>query len=232
MRAYYITAEEEVIYGNQVRFVSGGALFKDIRDQAIYEYGTIGYQTWLFENMRYLPDVSDPFERSIDSAHYYVYDYKEDSLQEARASDNYKTYGTLYNFPAALSVCPAGWHLPSDEEWKELEKFLGMSLEDSDTSGDRVSGDVGHQLKSDTRWKDGGNGDNSSKFDALPGGRLMYVDWMGFNYLGEAAFFWSSTLDANVRPWYRILSNTSDGVSRVMNYSRDLAYSVRCVKNN
>ncbi len=37
---------------------------------------------------------------------------------------NAEAYGFLYNWKTACEVCPDGWHLPSDDEWKELEMFL------------------------------------------------------------------------------------------------------------
>jgi uncharacterized protein (TIGR02145 family) len=49
----------------------------------------------------------------------------------------------LYNWPAAIAACPAGWHLPTDEEWKILEKNQGMTNSDGDATEWRNSGTVG-----------------------------------------------------------------------------------------
>ena len=40
---------------------------------------------------------------------------------------NCRIYGRLYTWEAALTACPEGWELPGDEDWKQLEVFLGMS---------------------------------------------------------------------------------------------------------
>ena len=69
---------------------------------------------------------------------HHVYKYQEISIIEAKESDNYTTYGVLYNWPAAMNgaagsisvpsgvqgICPSGWHLPSDAEWTILTDYL------------------------------------------------------------------------------------------------------------
>jgi uncharacterized protein (TIGR02145 family) len=58
-------------------------------------------------------------------------------------------------------VCPDGWHLPTDNEWKTLEKHLGMSSSDANYIGSRSSGSVGNKLKSTSDWNNN-IGTNSS----------------------------------------------------------------------
>jgi len=53
--------------------------------------------------------------------HYYVYGYEGTNISEAKATANFINFGVLYNWPAAISSCPDGWHLPSDQEFKILE---------------------------------------------------------------------------------------------------------------
>jgi uncharacterized protein (TIGR02145 family) len=148
----------------------------------------------------------------------------------------FKTFGALYNWNAAVNrdggtsvmdgmqgVCPAGWHLPSDEEWKKLEESLGMSESVIDLTGWRGT-DQGTQLKSTEGWNSKGNGDNSSGFSGLPGGGIG-------EGLGNAGFWWSST--GSVRhpeAWCRGLSYLTESVFRVQ---KDAGYalSVRCIKN-
>ena len=36
-------------------------------------------------------------------------------------------FGSLYNWESALEACPLGWHLPTDDEWKQLEMSLLMT---------------------------------------------------------------------------------------------------------
>ena len=111
-----------------------------------YAVVTIGSQTWMAENLAYLPEITfeDDWGSNTDPQ-YAVYDYAPGSGTEtvagAKATANYDTYGVLYNWSAAMDgdassssnpsgvqgICPNGWHLPSDDEWKELEMALGMS---------------------------------------------------------------------------------------------------------
>ncbi len=96
----------------------------DPRDGNTYRTVQIGDQRWLAENLKYLPSVCQGRPRRTVPAFHYVYDYQGDSVEEAKATANYRHYGVLYNWPAALEACPSGWHLPSDAEWSALTDFL------------------------------------------------------------------------------------------------------------
>lgn len=98
--------------------------FTDPRDGNTYRIVQIGAQCWLAENLRYLPAVCPATATPDDSAMYYVYDYQGHDVSEAKATANYRNYGVLYNWPAALTACPPGWHLPGDAEWSQLTDFL------------------------------------------------------------------------------------------------------------
>ncbi|NLB63985.1 MAG: hypothetical protein GX801_07760 [Fibrobacter sp.] len=93
--------------------------FEDERDSNVYKTVQIGNQTWMAENLRYLPSLNGT-EDSEEDAKYYVYGYEGSDVDNAKNTDNYKTYGVLYNFVAAKVACPAGWHLPSNTEWNAL----------------------------------------------------------------------------------------------------------------
>ncbi|HPR32286.1 MAG TPA: fibrobacter succinogenes major paralogous domain-containing protein, partial [Prolixibacteraceae bacterium] len=101
----------------------------DERDGTEYPIVQIGSQVWMAHNLLYLPVVSPVSEGASDAAHYYVYDYNGTSVSEAKATENYALYGVLYNWQAALSACPEGWHMPNDTEWQQLEMHIGMSSE-------------------------------------------------------------------------------------------------------
>ena len=50
---------------------------------------------------------------------------------------NAEIYGNLYNWYAADNengICPEGWYIPSDDEFKLLEMHLGMSESEADTT--------------------------------------------------------------------------------------------------
>lgn len=196
-----------------------------------YAYKTIGSQTWMIENLAYLPSVSPPDEMSDEDKHYYVWGYLGRNTTEASSTTQYKKYGALYNWEAAKTACPSGWHLPSDDDWKTLEKYLGMSASDVEKGGTRDSGSVGLRLKARSGWGNYGNGINSHSFSAFPGGILDISD--SFFYGGVDAFFWTSTsvtLDLLNYGLYRCLSKWEDGVIRNACYPGN-GLSVRCLRD-
>lgn len=201
--------------------------FIDSRDGKFYRTIQIGEQVWLAENLAYLSQVSPSGEGSATEKYYYVYDYEGTNLSEAKQTAHYTTYGVLYNWEAAKTACPSGWHLPTDDDWKVLERYLGMSESDANASEWRESGNVGKKLKSTSGWYSNGNGDNSNGFNAIPGGG---GNDEGFNGLGNYAYFWSSSENGTSYAWTRALEYNDDGVDRYYN-SRRFGYSVRCQKN-
>jgi len=206
---------------------SSGDIFTDPRDGQTYKTVTIGNQTWMAENLKYLPSVSPSSEGSSSSPYYYVYGYKGTSVSEAKATKNYARYGVLYNWPAAVNACPAGWHLPSDDEWKTLEMYLGMSQSEADGISWRGT-DEGKKMKSTSGWYSNGNGTNSSGFNALPGG---YRSGDGSFYdLGNFGIWWPATEYNSNDAWYRRLSYSYDGVDRYHNY-KGYGFNVRCVRD-
>ena len=108
-----------------VKVFDAMSAFTDNRDGNVYSFVTIGDQVWMSENLKYLPSVVDRATYSNTDPYYYVYGYNGTDVPAAKATDNYKTYGVLYNWPAAIDACPSGWHLPSDAEWTQLTNYLG-----------------------------------------------------------------------------------------------------------
>lgn len=202
--------------------------FTDNRDGKVYKTVKIGDQWWMAENLAYLPAVSPSNQGSDTEPFYYVYDYQETDVAVAKATDNYKTYGVLYNWSAALTACPSGWHLPSDAEWKQLEMALGMTQAQADATGLRGT-NQGTQLKATSGWASNGNGTNSSGFSALSGG-YRFDDGTFFN-VGNAGLWWSSTENNSSGAWTRRLGYYSANVFRGSIY-KAYGFSVRCVKDN
>ena len=203
--------------------------FEDSRDTHGYKWVGIGEQVWMAENLAYLPAVGPVINFSETKPFYYIYGYDGSLVNEAKAASNYTRYGVLYNWQAAISACPDGWHLPGDDEWKLLEAYLGMSQQDLGNEGFRASGSVGKKLKSTSVWENNGTGDNSSGFTALPGG---YRSFNGsFEGLGQGAGFWSASENSSSTAWYRGLVFYAGTLHRY-SYSKGDGFSVRCVRNS
>ncbi len=242
----YATNSEGTAYGEQRAFTTnqgeGGATFVDSRDGHVYKMVTLGEQVWMAENLAYLPSVSLPTSGSANSAYYYVYDYNGTSYTEAKTTTNYQTYGVLYNWPAALAACPPGWHLPSDNEWTQLETYLANNgyKYDASIGGTDVREKLAVALVANICWKSStsegaaGNTDYpeyryKSGFSALPGG---YRSTDGAFYdIGNDGDWWSSTEYTTSGAWSRCLYYSHSGVYRG-SYSKERGFSVRCVRDN
>jgi len=186
----------------------------DSRDNNSYRVVRIGNQIWTAENSKYLPSVVGPATVSETVPYYYIYDYDGTDVTTAKAQANYKTYGVLYNWKAATTACPIGWHLPSDNEYKTLEKYLGMTEADANATDWRYSGDVG------TKLKDGG----SSNFNALMAGLCINGS---FYYISYTTTLWASD-PSSTSAWRR----DSDLGLTAVNRGTDLkvnGFSVRCI---
>jgi len=215
---YYIRAyaenKEFIYYGNQIEFSM--FYFRDDRDNKLYKYTEIGSQTWMAENLAFLPDVCS----SSDDCGYWVMDYEGTDTAMARVTSNYHTYGVMYNFNAAEQACPEGWHLPSGEEWNELESYL---------KANGYSGTEGNALKAKEGWQEGGNGTNAFRFNALPGGYRSTVSF-SFTDEGYASFLWSNDFNVGEGLRNRALYSDNKTLEIYSNHSNDGCY-VRCIKD-
>jgi uncharacterized protein (TIGR02145 family) len=206
--------------------------FKDSRDNHEYQAVRISSQIWMAENLAYLPRVSPSYEQGG----IWVYGYSGMDTTAARATANYARYGCLYDWPTATSdnhgnnrdICPPGWHLPDDTEWKSLEQALGMEFIERDSTGWRFTGDVGRKLKSEAGWDNDGNGSNSSSFSAIPAG-YRYASG-GFLGLGGYATFWTASEFDKGSAIRRYLYHNQTGIGRFNDFTTS-GFSVRCVKD-
>jgi len=208
-------------------------------------YGTIeiGTQVWMAENLKVTkyPDGSPITQISGETE----WNAMTPDVQAYCWYDNLTEYsdtsGALYTWAAAMNgalssdtipsgvqgVCPDGWHIPSDAEWKVLEMFLGMSQADADTYDWRGS-DEGGQLKETgfSNWAvPNTGGSNLSGFTAVPGGFRSAQG--NFYSIDQYATFWTSGEEAGTdKAWYRTLHYDKEQVYRQYNDMR-LGLSVR-----
>jgi uncharacterized protein (TIGR02145 family) len=194
-------------------------------DQRNYKTVKIGNQTWMAENLAYLPDIQLTTSESYTEPRYYVYGYTGSDVATAKQHPNYKAYGVLYNWHAAKAACPTGWHLPSDDEWKQLEMALGMTQAQADGTGWRKT-NQGKQMKATRGWYNNGNGTNTSGFSALPGGYLYGSG--SFGDIGSYGRWWGSTESSADYVWGRRLLYEFSTVFRD-GHRKKCGFSVRCV---
>jgi uncharacterized protein (TIGR02145 family) len=199
-----------ISYGEEINFKTKAVTtFTDTRDNNIYTEITIGNQIWMGENLKYIASgESFPVENEFLS--------------------DLSDFGRLYSFEVSDEVCPLGWRLPKDDDWKTMERYLGMS--EQDIQGVSFRGNVGgKKLKQPgTKFWESSDVDvtNESGFTALPAG---VADINGTNTsVKYSSYFWTSP-DSEEKTWVRYLSGSEGGIGRASNIN-DSYCSVRCIK--
>jgi uncharacterized protein (TIGR02145 family) len=206
-------------------------------DGNVYQTVTIGTQVWMKENLKVthyrngdaIPNVTGNttwYNLGFASTGAYC-EYSNDAA-------NVATYGRLYNWYAAVdsrNIAPAGWHVPTDAEWKQLEMYLGMSQAEADVIGDWRGTYEGGKLKESgtAHWFSPNTGaTNESGFSALPGGTRF--DNGTYYYIGDLAHFWSSTEGGSGNARFRSLQFNKSRVYYGSDYMQS-GLSVRCVRD-
>lgn len=181
-----------------------------------YKIVKIGDQWWMAENLKVTHYRNG--EPILDC---WVYN-NNDSLAD--------TYGRLYSWHAvgdSRNIAPNGWHIPTDEEWKKFEMYLGMSESDANIEGWRGT-DEGKKLKSTSGWISDGNGTDDYDFTILAAGfRYTYGN---FDFIGHYTNFWSATESDMYNAWFRHLDYNYVKLNR--NYiNKGYGFSIRCVQD-
>lgn len=200
-------------------------------DGNIYNTVQIGDQCWMRENIRVGTRIDGSQEMSnTGTIEKYCFDDNP---------DNCDTYGGLYQWNEMMQyttttgvkgICPIGWHIPTDNEWKILEGNVDTQygVGDPEWNGDSWRGlDAGERLKTTTGWNEN-TGINAVGFSCLAGGNRYGSG--SFNNLGSYGRWWSSTEDSDMYAWCRTLHYSRYRIER---YDGDkiLGFSVRCLKD-
>lgn len=138
-------------------------------------------------------------------------------------------FGFMYKFEAAQTAIPEGWRLPTDEDWKILEKNLGMSVNEVEQLN-AWRGNVANKFLANTNQSVG--------FDANLAGARVYGSFAyGTPFMNKdvTGYYWTSTLVQNpeetelaiIREFMRNNNSVWRGTSR-----KEAAYHIRLIKNN
>jgi len=205
----------------------------DLRDGKSYATVLIGTQCWMAESLNIGTMINNPGDQTDNGTlEKYCYD---------NIAANCDTFGGLYQWNEMMQyvhtegtqgICPPGWHIPTDAEWKTLEMHLGMTQVEADNSGWRGTHNEGGKLKEigTTHWLVPNTGaTNSSGFTALPGGYCLSDG--SFNNLGNSGNWWSSTEYSGSYAWCRGLYYNTDQANRNYSLSKPNGFSVRCIKD-
>jgi len=200
--------------------LSSSGTYVDSRDGNAYKWIKIGNQTWQAENLKYFNSISSNQQTSTSTPHYYVYDFDGSDINPVPTLDKFKKYGILYNIPAALNACPAGWHLPTKSEWLQLINFSG---------GDSLAGSKLKIFGTDY-WKSPNMAaSNLSGFSALPGGKLTRgsLGFIGyyFDHINTNGY-WLGYPNFQIQ-----LNYNSSSVIYNETTAYEQAISIRCIKD-
>jgi uncharacterized protein (TIGR02145 family) len=144
-----------------------------------------------------------------------------------------KNFGFLYNGYAVASgkLCPKGWHVATDADWRTLEKFLGIPESELERTGER--GNIADKLKVPDGWNASAfSGNNSSGFSIMPAGSRL--DNGEYSNLGQYGNFWTSTVYDDryglLYLWNHHVHYNTNAVGRIYTVAQN-GYSCRCVQD-
>lgn len=202
-------------------------------DSNLYHVVQLGNLYWLKENLRttqykdttrIATGLSAEEWSKTKTGAYAMYDDKP---------ANRIKYGLLYNGYAAASgkLCPEGWHVATDADWRELEKFLGIPEQELERTGER--GNIAPKMKTTHDWNPSAfTSDNSSGLSILPAGaRLDNGEYTTLNQYGN---FWTSSVYDDryglLYLWNHHVHYNTNAVGRIYTLAQN-GYSCRCVKD-
>jgi uncharacterized protein (TIGR02145 family) len=201
-------------------------------DGNVYKTVKIGDQWWMAENLAvtHFNNGSNLDFYALDAA---------DSLWANAVNPSYTVindslFGYLYNFSVienTQNIAPEGWHVPTDEDWKILEREIGMTEEESNALAWRGTDEAEKlAVKYSLGWPEGSPlfGTDEYEFGAKPAGCRLFNGEV--NSQGNLTFWWTSSTSGN-EGWYRYLDANQTRIFRQHTY-KGYGMSIRCVKNN
>ena len=182
-------------------------------DRNVYKTVKAGTQVWMAENLKVshyrngdpIPNVKDPGQwKALTTGAY---------CDVNNNPANKKVSGSLYNWYSATdarSICPAGWHVPSDTEWAALVTFL---------SGEKGPGGV----------LPGSAEINANLFRLLPEPFRGYDG--EFSHIGYGGGgWWSATSSTAEMAYYRNVNYNTVSRQHLEGF-KSYGYNVRCVRD-
>lgn len=220
----YATNEKGTAYGEIRQFTTAQTLTLTDVDGNMYKTVVINGKTWMAENLKvthyrngssinYVNASSGSFWNTTATGAYCKY---EDDL------NNGIVYGNLYNWYAASdirNIAPAGWHIPSEQEWDDMIRSLGGYGLASTGKKLRETG-VEHWYYSSS------TATNESSFSALGSGFRNETEYIGqMEYTG----FWTTA--AYTSSTAACVTLDYDDYLDKLTVSKNIGFPLRCVKD-
>lgn len=193
-------------------------------DGNFYPTVSIGNQVWMAKNLQVttynngtpIPNVTSNSQWSSLSSDAYCWVNNDESSAD--------TQGALYNWNAVIkgNLCPAGWHVPSSDDWVTLVDYIASQGH---------AGNEAFALKAQTGWDEGGNGADIYGFTALPYGNRTSYDG-AFENQGILGYWWTSSEHSNnCCAYFNYMSSINHQVNPYYSF-KNYGFSVRCVKDS
>jgi|WetSurMetagenome_2_1015567.scaffolds.fasta_scaffold176746_2 uncharacterized protein (TIGR02145 family) len=170
--------------------------FKDPRDNQVYQVTKIGKKTWMAENLKFKVEEGS-------------WIYNSDTA-------NLRSFGRLYDYTTAMTACPKGWVLPTEQDWGAMMMVLGgrdlagAKLMEMDSTNQKIIKKV----------------DNGKSLSTLLGG-IRHADGT-FSGIGLWGGFWSATVTAEgVKNFLFAHGDKGIGIST---NDKGVGFLVRCIK--
>ncbi|MFV0507233.1 MAG: fimbrillin family protein [Bacteroidales bacterium] len=246
---------EEVAPNGSISDWEEGTEFIDERDGQSYKLVTIGEQTWMAENLAYLPEgkiISAETEGAEDEgqafkAHYYVRGFEGGDMaalgSDTEGKSNYDTYGVIYNWYAATATPETVTDQASFDSYLTTKTSQGIcpvgwhlpteeEYQKLLAAVGKANDNAGEVLKSINLWEIGGK--DTYGFGLLPGGRRAdngSIESLTYGYLWTSNIvgYTDNIYGHQVRATCRYVSNST--AFKVTTYRGSMGASVRCVKD-
>jgi len=210
-----------------------GIPYTDKRNGKTYKTVQIGSQCWMAENLNI--GIQNASTQGQNSSNGIIEKYCYDDL-----SSNCDVFGGIYLWDELMQnsidtinqgICPIGWRIPTDFDWKVLEGATDSQygVGDPEWNGTWARGfDVGLNLKSTSGWFNNLNGLDLYGFNSLPAGDWDYNNGI-FNYLQLYSCYFSASQVNSTNSWGRVLIYDYNESIRG-NYNKGFGSSVRCIQ--
>ena len=152
---------------------SAEGTFTDERDGNTYRWVRYGNLDWMADNYRY--NLNDENKSRL-------------YLMEKTTPIDVNKYGRIYTHTGAKEACPKGWRLPTDEDWKNLEIQMGMSVSDANQKDWR--GNIAKRMISMY--------DTTTPINILLSGYYtpnMIMSMTGYRFFAQKGYFWADSSD-------------------------------------
>jgi len=221
-------SQEEILFYSSSSETQSSSSSKPGSSTGGSAFGTavIGIQTWMSKNLDSEAEGSKCYNNDPANCTKYgrLYDWATAMVLPSKCNDVFYTADADCDIaiPNHQGLCPAGWHIPSEEDWEVLTKFIDPRCSGSSGGCDSVA----IKLKARSDWGASHNGTDKYKFAALPGGSRLPNGKFRNGGAGGSGYWWGAS-DKDTEAYYLLIGS---GLSHSIDDKRDLR-SVRCVKD-